>query len=209
MTKILNIFYSIARFFGWICHFFYNHRVHYFFYRMSREFTTQLYKRDFKSFGLHSFIDAGLVLRAPKQISIGDYTSINKNIFLRCYGDNSCINIGNGVSMGCGTSISCANKIIIGNHVTTGRDVMINDNSHGYNVSVEELNVAPMQRLIVSKGPIIIEDNAWIGEKASILAGVIIGSGAIIGANAVVTKDVPPYSIAVGCPAKVIKTIQK
>ena len=59
-----------------------------------------------------------------------------------------------------------------------------------------------------SKGPVIIQDNVWIGEKATILPGVTIGEGAIIGANSVVTKDVPAKSLVVGCPAKIVKTLK-
>ena len=55
------------------------------------------------------------------------------------------------------------------------------------------------------KGAIIVEDDVWIGESAIIMAGVHIGRGAVIGAGAVVTKDVPPYAVAVGTPAKVVK----
>jgi acetyltransferase-like isoleucine patch superfamily enzyme len=53
--------------------------------------------------------------------------------------------------------------------------------------------------------PIIIEDNVWIGESVSILPGVRIGRGSVIGSNSVVTRSVPAYSIAAGCPAKTIK----
>ena len=55
------------------------------------------------------------------------------------------------------------------------------------------------------KGAIIVDDDVWIGESAIIMAGVHIGRGAVIGAGAVVTKDVPPYAVAVGTPAKVVK----
>jgi virginiamycin A acetyltransferase len=57
----------------------------------------------------------------------------------------------------------------------------------------------------MSKGPIIVEDEVWIGTSSMILSGVTIGRGAIIGAGSVVTKDVPPFSIVAGIPAKVIK----
>ena len=58
---------------------------------------------------------------------------------------------------------------------------------------------------LISKGKIHISKNVWIGEGACILAGVNIGQGAIIGANAVVTKDIPNFAIAVGVPARIIK----
>ncbi|MOA49611.1 2,3,4,5-tetrahydropyridine-2,6-dicarboxylate N-acetyltransferase [compost metagenome] len=55
--------------------------------------------------------------------------------------------------------------------------------------------------------PVFIEDNVWIGEKAVILKGVRIGHNSIVAAGAVVTKNVPPFSIVAGVPAKVIKTV--
>ena len=66
------------------------------------------------------------------------------------------------------------------------------------------MNVQPRLRQLVSKGEVIIEDNVWIGNNVCILGGVRIGMGSIIGANTVVTKDIPPYSIAAGVPAKII-----
>ena len=64
-------------------------------------------------------------------------------------------------------------------------------------------------RFVTSKGPVIIGNNVWIGDKATVLPNVTIGDGAVIAANAVVTKDVPPYSIVAGNPAKVIKQTKK
>jgi len=58
---------------------------------------------------------------------------------------------------------------------------------------------------IMGCGELVIGDDVWIGEKAAILAGVTIGEGAIIGANAAGTKNIPPYSIAAGIPARIIK----
>ena len=56
-----------------------------------------------------------------------------------------------------------------------------------------------------SKGPIVINDDVWLGTNALILSGIEIGQGAVIAAGAVVTNDIPPYAIAAGVPAKVIK----
>lgn len=62
----------------------------------------------------------------------------------------------------------------------------------------------PISRPLTSKGEVRIGNNVWIGDKATVLPGVTIGDGAIVGTNAVVTSDVPAYSIAVGNPARII-----
>jgi acetyltransferase-like isoleucine patch superfamily enzyme len=61
--------------------------------------------------------------------------------------------------------------------------------------------------LVFSKGPVIIEDGVWIGEGACVLPGVRVGRFAIVGANAVVTRDVPPYTVVGGVPARPIRTL--
>ena len=111
-------------------------------------------------------------------------------------GDNSMIGGDNHITSACG--------IYIGKNLRTGKSVLISDNSHGNPHDRKQLDIHPNDRHLYTKGPIKIGDNVWIGEKAAILGGVSIGNGAIIGANTVVTHDVPAYSIAVGCPAKVI-----
>ena len=70
------------------------------------------------------------------------------------------------------------------------------------------MNISPYCRPLISKGPVIIEDNVWIGEKVSIMPGVHIGFGAIIAANAVVTTDIPSYCVVGGIPAKIIKNMK-
>ena len=61
----------------------------------------------------------------------------------------------------------------------------------------------------LAAAPIVIEDNVWIGKRAAILKGVHIGKGSIIGLGAIVTKDVPPYCIVAGNPARIVKTLSK
>lgn len=82
----------------------------------------------------------------------------------------------------------------------------ITDNSHG-ETDYDSLKMLPIKRPITSKGPVIIGNNVWIGDKATILPGVTIGDGSVIAANAVVTKDVPPYSVVGGNPAIVLKLV--
>ena len=100
------------------------------------------------------------------------------------------------------------NRIELGKNVLTGKYVLITDNSHG-EADPSILETAPDKRPMVSKGPVIIEDNVWIGEKASILPGVRIGRGAIIGTGAVVTRDVPAGHLALGVPAQITKIEKK
>lgn len=115
--------------------------------------------------------------------------------------------IGNGISIGEMAHITCANRVVIGDGVLMGKRVLITDNAHGASQR-ELLNLPPMSREVISSDPVIIEDNVWIGEKASIMPNVTIGRGSIVAANAVVTKDVPPYSVVAGVPAKEIKRMQ-
>lgn len=111
--------------------------------------------------------------------------------------------IGDGCAFGSANHITAINRIEIGKNVLTGKNVLITDNSHGTTDRVQ-LDLPPRKRHLFSKGPVIIEDNVWIGDKASILPGVRIGRGSIIGTGAVVTKDVPAHSLVVGNPARIL-----
>lgn len=107
--------------------------------------------------------------------------------------------------MGIGCHITAINEVSIGDDVLCGANVLISDNSHGD--FLQEYEVAPIRRKLCSKGPVHIGSKVWIGDNAIILGGVNVGDGSIIGANSVVTKDVPPYSIVAGAPARVIKRL--
>ena len=74
-------------------------------------------------------------------------------------------------------------------------------------LALAAFDTVPGSPEFIGKGPVIIEDNVWIGDKATILSGVKIGKGAIVAANAVVTKDVPAYSVVAGNPAKIIRKV--
>jgi acetyltransferase-like isoleucine patch superfamily enzyme len=116
------------------------------------------------------------------------------------------IEIGKNVSFGEYNHITCINSIRIGDGVLTGRWVTITDNSHG-RFEDDQLGIVPAFRPMISKGPTIIGDRVWIGDKATILPGVTIGESCIVAANTVVTKDIPPFSLVAGNPAKIIKQI--
>lgn len=145
-----------------------------------------------------------------KYISIGNGVSIGKNVTLTAwdsYQDQRFkpeIIIGDNSSIGDDAHITAIDRIVIGNNVLFGKKVLITDNSHGSS-DFKQMNLAPSKRPLYSKGPVIIEDNVWIGEKVSIMPGVHVGYGSIIAANSVVTKDVPSYCVVAGIPARIVK----
>lgn len=174
------------------------------------------------------------LIRGPEFISIGKGTSFDDYLYLTAWNsypvtnpklphlgriesvqkDKGCeyiqimqpeLTIGEKCCFGAMNHITCCNKITIGDRLLTGKWVTISDNNHGA-TNIESLRVSPSCRAIVSKGPISIGNDVWIGDKATILGGVSIGSGAVVAANSVVTRDVPSNSVVAGNPAIVIKT---
>ena len=153
-------------------------------------------------------------------IIIGRYCRIARQVLLRANTDNDPgIRIGNHVSVLENVLIN-ANRghVAIGDHgwigpgsivygnggVDIGSDVMIASHCVINTVSHHaSRNDVPMNRQGTYCDPVIIDDDVWIGTAAVILQGVRIGRGSIIGAGAVVTRDIPPFSIAVGVPARV------
>ena len=158
----------------------------------------------------------------PHTIYIGEkYISIGANSHIGDYGRLTAysyyphtrqtfspeIIIGDNCSIGAQSHITAINKIVIGNNVLTGPRVLITDNAHGASVDTI-IDIAPIERELSSKGPVIIEDNVWIGEGSMIMPNVTIGKCSIIAANSVVTKDIPAYCVAAGSPARIIKTLR-
>lgn len=213
MNYIKEFLCSLFSLLGWLVHFIWGSKPSYLCYVLKCKFHTQLYSHEFKSFGKGAFIVEPQELKNPNRITVGANSRIGRYALVRCYDlpnekGKSSIDIGDGVNIGDYCTISCCSHIHIGNGVLTGRMVMITDNNHGHTDSKYELDITPIKRPLVSKGDVIIDDNVWIGEKVSIMPNVHIGKGSIIAANAVVTKDIPAYSVAAGCPARVIKTIK-
>lgn len=168
------------------------------------------------------YFGANVFTHDPQFISIGHGTIFDDHLFLTAWENYHCIidgekiiqhhtpslTIGEGCCFGAFNHLTCINKIDIGNNLLTGKWITITDNSHG-NTNEETLLIDPIKRPLFSKGPVIIGNNVWIGDKATILPGVIIGDGAVVAANSVVTKDVPAYCVVGGNPAKIIKQVRK
>ena len=102
--------------------------------------------------------------------------------------------------------IGCIDRVEIGEWSTMGARCYITDHTHG-GTSREELLLPPRKRPLVSRGPVKIGKYVHLGEGVCVMPGVTIGDYSVVGAGAVVTRDIPPFSVAVGSPAKVIKQI--
>lgn len=114
---------------------------------------------------------------------------------------NPQIIIGEGTWVGKHSSIAAIDRVEIGKHVLFAGYVHITDHSHGY----EDISRPIAPQTLITKGPVIIEDDCWLGFSCEILSGVHIGKHCVVAARAVVTKDVPPYSIVAGNPARIVK----
>lgn len=134
--------------------------------------------------GKTSKIHPTVILRQGERIEIGENCLLNHNNVLQA-----------------GKEFA---KIKIGNFVHTGANVMI----FAFNHCLDDPDTPSILQDYYD-ADVTIEDDVWVGAGSVILAGVTIGKGSVIGSNSVVTKDIPPHSIAVGSPAKVIKSRTK
>lgn len=132
-------------------------------------------------------------------IHVGDNVLMHGDCVLRIH-DSCRLFIGEGTHVG-----YCCHIAGTQGNIVIGRDVLIADRVFISSVNYEYENIAKPVKKLVSKGDVIIGDECWIGIGSSILSGVRIGKHSIVGANSVVTHDIPPYSVAVGSPARVIK----
>lgn len=117
------------------------------------------------------------------------------------------ITVGDNVTLGVRpTLLATRSTIRIGNNVMFGPGVTVRGGNHRFDIIGLPINAVTeeMKRPEDDQG-VVIEDDVWVGGGATILAGVTVGRGSVIGGSAVVTKDIPPYSIAVGNPARVVK----
>ena len=162
----------------------------------------------FKSFGARS-----LIMWRPntifneRYIEIGTDTLIGPGVSLSAgmVPGQECITspvvrIGDRCLIGKGSGIVGHFSITIGNDVWTGHHVYITDQNHGYE------NIAlPISQQSQPERAVVIGDESWLGYGSVVLPGVTIGKHVVIGANSVVTRDIPDYSVAVGSPARVVR----
>jgi acetyltransferase-like isoleucine patch superfamily enzyme len=173
--------------------------------------------------GRNVIFGRSMTIRHPHRISVGDNVVFDDYVVLDAKGtDNRGIDIADNVIVGRSSVISCKNgnisigagtNIAMNCFIQSAREVVIGKNvlfaAYCYVIGGGDHRTDRTDIPIIAQGQVVrgvtIEDNCWIGAGAKIHDGVTIGRDSIIGSGAVVTKDIPPFSVAVGVPAKVIR----
>lgn len=138
------------------------------------------------SFGDGCIVDAHAQFKCPTALdpSLGRNIDIGKNVFI-----------------GRGTIIDSNSSIIIGRDTFVAPYCFISDTSHNYNDPI-----TPIRLQGCHYKPVEIGEDVWLGAHVIVLAGVKIGRGCVVGANSVVNRDLPPYVVAVGAPARIVRS---
>jgi acetyltransferase-like isoleucine patch superfamily enzyme len=157
--------------------------------------------------GKKSFIARGasIVIRAENsKVILGDSVKLDQGVIIDTAGYDCCIEVDEHTFIGPYTCIGGPGNIKIGKYCLIAAHTGIIANNHIFSEPTRMIRKQGLTRQGVEIG-----DNCWLGYGVKVLDGVTIGEGSVIGAGAVVTKDIPPYSVAIGIPAKVVRRRQQ
>ena len=148
-----------------------------------------------------------------RSVQFGRRISVGRDLWLEAvtaYGRQRFrprIQIGDEVRISDGVHISSIESILIGNRVLFGSHIYVGDHNHGIYTGDQqsEPHKPPSARTLGGGGPVVIEDDVWIGDNSVILGPASIGKGSVIGANSLVRGTIPPHSMAAGTPARILK----
>jgi len=165
---------------------------------------TRFCRRSFGAFGPKSVIQLPVRIHGERRIFIGSGVFIGPRSWLQMLShDHGEIVLGDGTSMMSSCTLSAVESIRIGRKVLMASNVYIADHRHEFT----DPDLPVMDQGVCDIGPVEVGDGAWLGQNVFVGPGVRIGHGAVVGANSVVLNDVPPRSVAVGTPARVIRTL--
>jgi acetyltransferase-like isoleucine patch superfamily enzyme len=164
--------------------------------------------RQFHSFGRDAIVHRPAWVYGPRQIAIGDGVIVLTGSWLsveRSAWDRPApvLRIGNRVGIRAWCTLSAAESVVIEDDVVLASGVTVIDSSHTWRTGHPNVLYNPLE-----SAPVRIGAGTWIGERAVVLAGARVGSGCLIGANSVVTGEIPDHSVAVGAPARVVGTTE-
>jgi lipopolysaccharide O-acetyltransferase len=164
------------------------------------------------------FFNHARIIRQPSRVRGYKHMQLGENFTTGSYcrieagsksqkGSYNALTIGNNVQLNDRCHIAALFSITIEDNVLIASGVYISDHDHG-DTSLASLKTIPKAREL-KYAPVIIEQCVWIGQNATILKGVRVGRNSIVAAGAIVTKDVPAYSVVAGVPARVIKQYER
>lgn len=157
----------------------------------------------YKRYNILTSVALSVRVKGKKYISLGKGVTVQRSGWLLAFKKDEVkpdLIIGDYTAIGDFSHITAMHKVIIEDHVLIANNVYISDNIHGY----EDILVPVIEQEIKFKSDVLIGRGAWIGENVCII-GANVGRNSVIGANSVVTKDIPDFCVAAGSPAKVIK----
>jgi acetyltransferase-like isoleucine patch superfamily enzyme len=145
----------------------------------------------------------GNVLEMLRQgrLDVGPHAYFEPHVWLTSEAGR--ISIGGGTLLNIGVMIAAVDEVSIGEHCMFANGCVVTDGNHRF----DDLDKPVPWQGFTSKGPVRIGDNVWFGAHVVVTTGVTIGRRAVIGANSVVTQDIPEFAIAAGAPARVLKEI--
>jgi acetyltransferase-like isoleucine patch superfamily enzyme len=158
----------------------------------------------FADFGPHSVLQPPVSVAGADRIRVGSGVWVGAGCWLHSVGrtgDTVVLELGDGTNLAGNCTLAAASSIRLGAHVLLARGVYVADHAHAF---------ADRDRPVILQGidriaPVVLEDGCWLGENVVVCPGVRIGRNAVVGANSVVTRDVPERCVAVGAPARVIR----
>ena len=136
------------------------------------------------------------------RLTLGEHALLEPGVWLTAPAPAR-IRIGSGTFLNLGVMVAAMDLVEIGDHCMLANGCFVTDSNHRFDDP--EMPV-PWQGF-TSRGPTRIGDNVWLGANVVVTSGVTIGERCVVGANSVVTADLPPFSVAVGAPARVVRTI--
>lgn len=154
------------------------------------------------SVGSYSNVNLFCAIKPLGGVSVGKYTSIERGCFLQTLSIDGRISIGSHCILSPGVQVFAGSHIIIEDFAMIGGNTHIADTTHCYSAGDIPYRIQGLTDPL----PVVVHKGAWIGQNCVIMPGCSIGANSIVGASSVVTRPIPAHSIAVGSPAKVIKT---
>ena len=160
-----------------------------------------------------AYLGRGSRVIGTRYITVGERFSVGRYAWIEAVAESGddklqpVISLGEGFNASERLHISAINRIEIGDNCLFGSGVYVSDHNHGSYKGEKhsDPNQPPVMRELISHGAVIIGSNVWLGDNVTIVGPVKIGNGVVVGANSVVTRNVPDYVLVGGIPAKILK----